>query len=220
MKFLVAVCAVFVVINVTFILVDNNYSAGACDCDCRVRTGEVELDVTSVSKPGSIGLVDVGTVPSGPIALPEAESVVAIKPEEIKPTPKEIAPIKEMKPEFRGEVRPAYGDKVKPNRYNELPKFISPTSVSLDGILNEPYRPLQLNSTSHKLAVVVPFRNRYEEMMEFVPHMHHFLSRQNISHHIWVVNQVDTHRYCGMPCLLICLSSYPLLPIICEPLSL
>lgn len=46
----------------------------------------------------------------------------------------------------------------------------------------------------HKLAVVVPFRNRFEEMMEFTPHMHSFLQRQNMDHHIWVVNQVDSHR--------------------------
>ena len=49
-------------------------------------------------------------------------------------------------------------------------------------------------SNKHNLAVVVPFRNRYEEMMEFVPHIHNFLLRQNVNHHIWIINQVDTHR--------------------------
>lgn len=47
----------------------------------------------------------------------------------------------------------------------------------------------------HQLAVVVPFRNRYEEMMKFVPHIHKFLERQNVSHQVWVINQVDKHRY-------------------------
>lgn len=46
----------------------------------------------------------------------------------------------------------------------------------------------------HKLAVIVPFRNRYEEMMEFVPHIHSFLERQNVKHQIWIINQADTHR--------------------------
>lgn len=48
----------------------------------------------------------------------------------------------------------------------------------------------------HHLAVVVPFRNRYEEMMEFVPHIHQFLTRQRVRHQIWVINQADKHR-CG-----------------------
>ena len=46
----------------------------------------------------------------------------------------------------------------------------------------------------HQLAVIVPFRNRYEEMMEFVPHIHNFLERQNVRHKIWIISQADTHR--------------------------
>lgn len=46
----------------------------------------------------------------------------------------------------------------------------------------------------HQLAVIVPFRNRYEEMIEFVPHIHSFLERQNVKHKIWIINQADTHR--------------------------
>ena len=46
----------------------------------------------------------------------------------------------------------------------------------------------------HQLAVVVPFRNRFEELLEFAPYMHRFLDRQNTRHQIWVVNQVDSHR--------------------------
>ena len=47
---------------------------------------------------------------------------------------------------------------------------------------------------SHQLAVVVPFRNRFEELLEFAPHIHSFLLRQNVQHQIWVINQVDKHR--------------------------
>jgi len=55
-------------------------------------------------------------------------------------------------------------------------------------------KPVVVTLPEHKLAVVVPFRNRFEEMMEFVPHMHSFLNRQNVSHEIWIINQVDNHR--------------------------
>lgn len=48
---------------------------------------------------------------------------------------------------------------------------------------------------SHQLAVVVPFRNRFEEMIEFVPYIHKFLDRQQVRHQIWVINQVDNHRF-------------------------
>ena len=47
----------------------------------------------------------------------------------------------------------------------------------------------------HQLAVVVPFRNRFEELLEFAPHIHSFLTRQKVRHQIWIVNQADKHRY-------------------------
>ena len=47
----------------------------------------------------------------------------------------------------------------------------------------------------HKLAVIVPFRDRFEELLEFAPHMHTFLNRQRVRHQIWVINQVDQHRF-------------------------
>ena len=50
-------------------------------------------------------------------------------------------------------------------------------------------------SSNHSLAVVVPFRDRFEEMLEFVPHIHRFLLRQGADHQIWVINQVDNHRW-------------------------
>lgn len=43
----------------------------------------------------------------------------------------------------------------------------------------------------HRLAIIVPFRNRFEELQEFVPHMHSFLSAQKINHEIFIINQVD-----------------------------
>lgn len=48
---------------------------------------------------------------------------------------------------------------------------------------------------SHRLALLVPFRERFEELLAFVPYMHRFLSEKRIRHHILVLNQVDHFRY-------------------------
>lgn len=47
----------------------------------------------------------------------------------------------------------------------------------------------------HKLAVVVPFRERFEELLVFVPFMHSFLNKKKIRHKILIVNQVDRYRF-------------------------
>jgi len=48
---------------------------------------------------------------------------------------------------------------------------------------------------SHRLAVIVPFRNRFEELQEFVPYMKNFLQNQSVSNDIYIVNQVDDYRF-------------------------
>lgn len=50
-------------------------------------------------------------------------------------------------------------------------------------------------SSKHKLAVLVPFRDRFEELLEFVPYLNEYLNRQNIIHDIFILNQVDTLRF-------------------------
>lgn len=47
----------------------------------------------------------------------------------------------------------------------------------------------------HRLAVIVPFRDRFEELLEFVPHMNRFLCKQKIRHRMIIVNQVDALRF-------------------------
>ena len=46
----------------------------------------------------------------------------------------------------------------------------------------------------HQLGVVVPYRDRFEELLEFVPHMHSYLNAKKVKHKIFIVNQVDKHR--------------------------
>uniref|UniRef100_A0A8C4WXU1 Beta-1,4-galactosyltransferase n=3 Tax=Eptatretus burgeri TaxID=7764 RepID=A0A8C4WXU1_EPTBU len=47
----------------------------------------------------------------------------------------------------------------------------------------------------HKMAVIVPFRDRFDELLQFLPHLHLFLSRQRIRHHIYIMNQADGLRF-------------------------
>ncbi|CAG7820175.1 unnamed protein product [Allacma fusca] len=53
------------------------------------------------------------------------------------------------------------------------------------------------NGDNHQdvLAVIVPFRNRFEELQTFAPYIHGFLNRQHIPHLIFIVNQVDKYRF-------------------------
>lgn len=41
----------------------------------------------------------------------------------------------------------------------------------------------------------MPFRDRFEELLEFVPHMFKFLKKQQIPFHIFVIQQKDNNRF-------------------------
>jgi len=47
----------------------------------------------------------------------------------------------------------------------------------------------------HKLCILVPFRDRFEELLEFAPHMNRFLGKQNIVHELWIIHQKDNYRF-------------------------
>ncbi|KAH0537696.1 beta-1,4-galactosyltransferase 7 [Cotesia glomerata] len=49
--------------------------------------------------------------------------------------------------------------------------------------------------SQYKLAVLVPFRDRFEELLQFAPHMKQFLDKQNIEYHIFILHQVDRFRF-------------------------
>ncbi len=46
-----------------------------------------------------------------------------------------------------------------------------------------------------KLCVLVPFRERFDELLDFIPHISAFLQRQRIRFRIYVINQVDPFRF-------------------------
>lgn len=48
---------------------------------------------------------------------------------------------------------------------------------------------------THRLAVIVPFRDRFDELLLFAPYMHKFLKAQRIQHRFLIVNQVDRLRF-------------------------
>ncbi|XP_071947600.1 beta-1,4-galactosyltransferase 7-like [Antedon mediterranea] len=45
------------------------------------------------------------------------------------------------------------------------------------------------------LAIIVPFRDRFEELLQFVPYMDKFLNMQKVRHEFYIVNQVDGYRF-------------------------
>ncbi|XP_017777118.1 PREDICTED: beta-1,4-galactosyltransferase 7 [Nicrophorus vespilloides] len=47
----------------------------------------------------------------------------------------------------------------------------------------------------HRLAVLVPFRDRFEELLVFAPYISNFLNDQHINHDIFILNQVDGYRF-------------------------
>ena len=49
-------------------------------------------------------------------------------------------------------------------------------------------------TTGHKLGVIIPFRDRFEELLEFVPHMSMYLGEKDITYNIYVINQADGYR--------------------------
>jgi len=50
-------------------------------------------------------------------------------------------------------------------------------------------------SNGHKLAIVIPFRDRFDELLEFAPAIDAFLTDAGINHEIFVINQADKYRF-------------------------
>jgi len=49
--------------------------------------------------------------------------------------------------------------------------------------------------SEHKLCIIVPFRDRFEELLEFAPYIKTFLHNQAVQNEVWVINQADKFRF-------------------------
>lgn len=70
-----------------------------------------------------------------------------------------------------------------------------PTEISVEKHRESDVEAASESRTAHRAAVVVPFRDRFEELSLFVPHLSRFLANKSIAHDIWVVNQIDGLRF-------------------------
>lgn len=68
----------------------------------------------------------------------------------------------------------------------------SPTGCS-SGDDDDDYE--RASAGDHRLAVIIPFRDRFDELLRLAPHLHRFLVKQGIRHRLVVVNQIDTLRF-------------------------
>ena len=57
------------------------------------------------------------------------------------------------------------------------------------------FRPNQISDKKHKLAIVVPFRDRFDELLYFVPTISKFLIKKSIDFKIFIINQADNYRF-------------------------
>jgi hypothetical protein len=62
---------------------------------------------------------------------------------------------------------------------------------SLSNVIASPV----LNEKDNFLCLIIPFRDRFEELNEFVPMISEFLNKKSIAHAIFVINQIDTLRF-------------------------
>lgn len=69
--------------------------------------------------------------------------------------------------------------------------FFIPDSCRCPGVAAHVKKePKIVKKFEQKLAILVPFRERLEELLTFAPHMKEFLDKQNVDHHIFILNQV------------------------------
>ncbi|XP_037068271.1 beta-1,4-galactosyltransferase 7-like isoform X2 [Pollicipes pollicipes] len=74
-------------------------------------------------------------------------------------------------------------------------RLVAPPPAPCSGTVTVQPEPDTTNWGNHTLGVVVPFRDRFEEMLIFVPYMHRFLNHQKVKHRIYIVNQIDAYRF-------------------------
>lgn len=67
--------------------------------------------------------------------------------------------------------------------------------LSAAGEISDDSGGIVFNLDSRRLAVIVPFRDRFDELLKFIPHMNQFLNEQHVPHKFYIVNQIDKYRF-------------------------
>lgn len=93
----------------------------------------------------------------------------------------------------RAELKVFYEQEIE-SRERKIKQLTESASALRDSTKTAGVGRVEGKTGGHRLAVLVPFRNRHEELQEFVPHIHQFLNRQGVSHDIWIINQADSFR--------------------------
>lgn len=76
--------------------------------------------------------------------------------------------------------------------YEVEQKGVTFSNFSVGNLVKTKYVPV---FDKKKMAVLVPYRNSFKELVQFVPLMHMFLVSQMIPFHIFVVHQTDILRF-------------------------
>ena len=93
----------------------------------------------------------------------------------------------------RAELKVFYEHEIE-TKEKKIKQLAESASALRDSMKTAEVERVEEGTGRHRLAVLVPFRNRHEELQEFVPHIHRFLSRQSVLHDIWIINQADSYR--------------------------
>lgn len=70
------------------------------------------------------------------------------------------------------------------------------TTTSFCPEIPECHQPRHKNfESSHHVCILVPFRDRLDELLQFAPRVAKFLDEQKVHFSIYVINQIDTFRF-------------------------
>ncbi|KAF7244050.1 hypothetical protein EG68_10587, partial [Paragonimus skrjabini miyazakii] len=88
---------------------------------------------------------------------------------------------------------PAHDTQLDPNINTNLQLPIDVELCNSRITTRQPY--VSYRRHPHRLALLIPFRERFTELQQFLVHLERFLNNQNVAHTFYVLNQVDNLRF-------------------------
>jgi len=88
-------------------------------------------------------------------------------------------------------------DEPRHQKHHRTPKHHQepePKEIKSEPVVENNVKPV-VTQNGHKLAIVIPFRDRFDELLEFAPAIDAFLTEAAIDHEIFVINQADKYRF-------------------------